>query len=221
MKFVFYEQAGEGSFELKDELFKYLFRTRRHKEGELLFFRNPSEPSTLYSYKVASISSRQALLELVCSETLEVVASRSLHLLWCIIDPKEIERVFPALCEMGVSKISFIYCERSQRSYKLDMPRLRRLEISAMQQCGRSSFMDLEVLGSLDEAFGLYDEVVAFDFDGKSVPDLSDLKRVLVGCEGGFSSKERELFSKIVSFDTPLILRSQSAVLAVVSKVLL
>jgi len=49
------------------------------------------------------------------------------------------------------------------------------------------------------------------------------LKSVVVGCEGGFSDDEIKLFKSddIVGFSTPLILRSQTAVCAVSSKILL
>ncbi len=51
----------------------------------------------------------------------------------------------------------------------------------------------------------------------------SDIKNIVVGCEGGFSSDEVSLFrdSDIVGFQTPLTLRSQSAVCGVVSRILL
>ncbi|WP_434657462.1 16S rRNA (uracil(1498)-N(3))-methyltransferase [Sulfurimonas sp. NW9] len=51
----------------------------------------------------------------------------------------------------------------------------------------------------------------------------SDFTTVLIGCEGGFSAKEKEFLKnqEVFRLDTPMILRSESAVLAVASKILL
>ena len=45
----------------------------------------------------------------------------------------------------------------------------------------------------------------------------------MVGCEGGLTEDEIALFSseKTVGFDTPLVLKSESAVCAVAGKILL
>ena len=50
-----------------------------------------------------------------------------------------------------------------------------------------------------------------------------EIKTIVIGCEGGFSNNERENFDKdfIVGFDSNLILRSETAVLAVCSKIIL
>ena len=36
------------------------------------------------------------------------------------METKNIEKVLPTLNEMGVHEITFIYCERSQKSFKVD-----------------------------------------------------------------------------------------------------
>jgi 16S rRNA (uracil1498-N3)-methyltransferase len=51
----------------------------------------------------------------------------------------------------------------------------------------------------------------------------SEIDTVVIGCEGGLTDAEIKLFDpeKIVGLDTPLILRSESAVVAAASKLLL
>ncbi len=46
---------------------------------------------------------------------------------------------------------------------------------------------------------------------------------MLLGCEGGFSNKERESFDKkrVVGFDSELILKSETAAISAVSKILI
>lgn len=221
MKFIFDDEASKSELYIRGDTFKYLFKVRRHLPNDILEFRNPKNPAMLYSYKVSTLESREAKLALLDTKEVVVQNGKKLHLLWCIIDPKEIEKVLANLCEIGVSKISFIYCKRSQKSYKIDLNRLKRLEIASMQQCGRSTFMEYEILKDLKEAFKKYDNITVFDFSENLLDDYSDTKVALVGCEGGFSDEEKKLFNKAYRFKTPLILRSQSAVVAISSKVLL
>ena len=51
----------------------------------------------------------------------------------------------------------------------------------------------------------------------------NDVKTVLIGCEGGFSEDERQKLESLKRFrlDTPMILRSESAAMAIASKVLI
>ncbi len=62
-----------------------------------------------------------------------------------------------------------------------------------------------------------------FDFCDNILQESSDFETVLIGCEGGFSKDEKELLSSLEVFrlDTPMVLRSESAVVAVASKILL
>ncbi|KIM03703.1 MAG: 16S rRNA methyltransferase, partial [Sulfurovum sp. AS07-7] len=61
------------------------------------------------------------------------------------------------------------------------------------------------------------------NFSQNHISELNDIETIVIGCEGGFTEKEIALFdeSKIVGFDTPLILKSESAVCAVASKILI
>ena len=51
----------------------------------------------------------------------------------------------------------------------------------------------------------------------------NEIKTLVVGCEGGFSKKEREKFNKdfIVGFNSNLILRSETALISASSKIIL
>lgn len=223
MIFTFDEEASKEQIKLKGELFKYLIKVRRHEVGDTILFRNPKNSSTLYSYKVASIDGRDALLCLESSEELVVASKKSLHLAWCVIDPKSIEKVLPSLNEIGIERISFIYCERSQKSFKLDFARFERILQSSMGQCGRSQMMQLDTYKSLKEFIKEYPDTKVFDFCDKILDVKADFATVLIGCEGGFSKAEKELLSsqEVFRLDTPMVLRSESAVIAVASKILL
>ena len=112
MTFVFDERAGENELHVKGELFKYLIKVRRHKEGDSVDFRAEVSPEILHHYVIETVQDREALLRLQQSSKVEVKATKQLHLIWCLIDPKSIEKVLPILNEIGVAKISFVVCQR-------------------------------------------------------------------------------------------------------------
>jgi len=221
--YVFDEDAGDESLILKGELFKYLIKVRRHTLDDELFFRNKEDIKILYKYKIVELEPKKATLELLNSELSEVKAKRDLHIGWCKIDIKSIEKILPSLSEIGVKKITFIDCERSQRNIKLDFKRFDRILETSMQQCGSTQKIELERSKSLEEFIKLNPDAKVFDFAEKILHNGDEIKTVIIGCEGGFSSKEKEFFSSLEVFrlDTQMVLRSESAVMAVASKVIL
>ena len=222
MQFLYHSLSGEALLEVEGEAYKYLFRVRRMKQGSLIETRNLRD-GMLYIYRVQSVGKREALLELVSSQESSVIPSKSLHIGWCIIDPKVVEKSLPSLNEMGVAKITFIKCAYSQANFKIKKERLEKILINSSQQCGRSSLMQIEFANSLNEFLQKNPESYLLDFSENRVSQSGDIETIVVGCEGGLSEDERALFDskKRVGFDTPLILRSESAAVAAASKVLL
>ena len=221
MKYIYIENAGDSELRLEGELYKYLFKVRRHKRGDTIFVRNLRD-DYLYRYRVEEISKKHSIFSLQSKELSIIQADSYLHIGWCIIDNKSIEKVLPTLNEIGVCKISFIYCDRSQKNFKIDIKRLKRIVISSSQQCGRSKIMQFEILESISEYFEKYPASSVLDFGGKSI-SKGDIESILIGCEGGFSEKERSFFQEksIYGLDTQMTLKSESAVIAVSSKCLL
>ncbi len=222
MIYTFHENAGAKHLVLKGELYKYLIKVRRHKLGDLLSFRTSKDIKMLSTYKIRDLDPKKALLELMHKEILEIKSKRDLHIGWCKIDFKSIEKVLPSLSEIGVHKITFIECERSQRNIKIDYKRLDRILEASMQQCGSTHKIILEESKSLKSFITLHGDAKVFDFVEKTLDEISDVHTVVIGCEGGFSQSEKEFLSALEVFrlDTPMVLRSQSAVMAVSSKVL-
>ncbi len=223
MVYVFDERAGEDSFSIKGELYKYLIKVRRHKNGDELSFRNKEKIETLYTYKLVDVEPRNATLELKDKKLFEVKPEKELHIAWCVIDAKSVEKVLPSLCEIGVSRISFIFCERSQKNFKVDMKRYERIVEASMQQSGRSSLMAFDTYKNIETFISEYPDTKVFDFCENILTQESDFSRVLIGCEGGFSLDEKVFLQKqeVFRLQTPMILRSESAVVAVASKILL
>ena len=219
MQFVYHPSSGEETLRIEGEIYNYIFKVRRHKKGEVIAFRNMQD-GWLYFYRIDEVSRREAVLTLVHKEFKEVKPPRYLHLLWCVVDPKTIEKTLPILNEFGVAKITFVYCDRSQKHFKLKFDKLRKILINSSQQCGRSELMELESLESLDEAVKKYKNILFLDFSDKKEKKFYNIQRVCIGPEGGFTEREREMFMDVTGLSTPLILRSESAAVAVSAKVL-
>jgi 16S rRNA (uracil1498-N3)-methyltransferase len=222
MLYLYHEEASKPQLTLTGDEHRYIFKVRRHKVDDVLHLRNLKN-HTIYGYKISYIDKRSSILQLQSSQELEVKADKNLHIAWCVIDPKSVEKVLPSLNEMGVEKITFIYCKRSQKSFKLDFKRLEKILLNSSQQSGRSKMMDLEVAESLEKFLELYPNSKMLNFSKNNFVEKSSFETIVVGCEGGFSQEEIELFKEdnIIGFDTPLVLKSESAVCALASKVLL
>ncbi len=221
--YLFDDEAGCQTLHIKGDLYKYLIKVRRHDEGDELFFRSRENLQILHKYKIDHIQARGIELSLISSNKEEVKSGKPLHIAWCIIDSKSIEKILSSLCEIGVQKISFISSDRSQKNFKLDFKRFNRILEASMQQSGRSSYIEFDTYDSIKDFIYEFPATKVFDFCDKVLQNSADFKTVLIGCEGGFSDKERKLLSSLEVFrlNTPMVLRSESAVIAVASKILL
>jgi len=222
MLYLYHKEASQPQLTLTGDEHRYIFKVRRHKADDLLYLRN-LEDGLLHEYRITTIDKRSVILELQESKTIEVKANSSLHIGWCVIDPKSIEKVLPSLNEMGVEKITFIYCIRSQKSFKIDFKRLEKILLNSSQQSGRSQMMQLEMADDLEGFLAEYPQSRMLNFSENSFISSTELDTIVIGCEGGFHEDEVALFEadNIIGFDTPLVLKSESAVCAVASKILL
>jgi len=221
--YIFDKNAGASHLSIKGEIYKYLVKVRRHQIGDELRFRSQENMQTLHNYKIVLLDAKSLEMELLSSQEEVVQAQKKLHIAWCVIDSKSIEKVLPSLCEIGVSKISFIFCHRSQKNFKLDFNRYKRIMEASMQQCGRSTYIEFDTYKDIAAFIAAFPDTKVFDFCDKVLGNGNDFKRVLIGCEGGFSKDEKEFLKsqEVFRLDTPMVLRSESAVLAVASKILL
>ncbi|MDQ7044906.1 MAG: 16S rRNA (uracil(1498)-N(3))-methyltransferase [Sulfurimonas sp.] len=221
--YILLDEIPKEELIIKGEIFKYLVKVRRHGVGDTIAFRSKKEMDTLFEYEIIDIQNRNMELKRISSTHQVVASQKELHIGWCLIDAKSIEKILPSLSEIGVSKISFISCERSQKNFKLDTKRFNRILEASMQQCGRSTYIEFDTYKDIRAFIKEFPQTKVFDFTDKTLDEYTDIKTVLIGCEGGFSQNERALLKEqdIFRLNTPMILRSESAVMAVASKVLL
>ena len=143
MQFTYDINCGDSTLEISEDTYKYLIKARRHKIDDEIYFRNLND-NLIYLYKLISISRRTAIFSLVNSEEKILENKNELHLGWCLVDPKTVEKYLASLNELGVSKITFIFCEYSQKNFKLNIEKLEKILVNSSSQCGRSSVIKLE-----------------------------------------------------------------------------
>jgi len=222
MQYLYHPDASAPQLELTGDTHRYLFKVRRHRAGEVIALRNLQD-GILYSYLIETMDKKTALLSLQTQQHMDIAARYMLHIGWCMIDPKSIEKSLPMLNESGVERITFIYCERSQKQFRLDFDRLEKILLNSSQQSGRSQQMQLASADSIEAFIMQYPQSYLLHFSEQNLSEGNEIETIVVGCEGGLTDAEIKLFDpeKIVGLDTPLILRSESAVVAVASKLLL
>ena len=126
MQFVYFPNPASQISITGDE-HKYLFKVRRIKKDELVKIRNLKD-DYLYIYKIESINKKEAILSLIEKKLSPNKPKKPFHLAWCVIEPKNIEKTLPALNEIGISKITFVYCDYSQKNFKIKLERIENFQ---------------------------------------------------------------------------------------------
>ncbi|MCT7509660.1 16S rRNA (uracil(1498)-N(3))-methyltransferase [Aliarcobacter cryaerophilus] len=223
MQFIYDKNAKNELLKIEDENYNYIVKARRHKLDDILDFRN-LEDDFLYSYKISQIDKKSLFLNLLKKEEKIIENSKKIHLAWCVIDPKTIYENIASLNELGVDKITFVYSDFSQKNFKINFEKLEKILINSSSQCGRSSIIKLDIYKNIDTFIKDNPDTYFLDFSQTSIDSkVLDIKTLMIGTEGGFSKRERELFNKnfIVGFSSNLILKSQTAIISATSKIIL
>jgi 16S rRNA (uracil1498-N3)-methyltransferase len=223
MQFIYDKNAKNELLKIEDENYNYIVKARRHKLDDILDFRN-LEDDFLYSYKISQIDKKSLFLNLLKKEEKIIENSKKIHLAWCVVDPKTIYENIASLNELGVDKITFVYSDFSQKNFKINFEKLEKILINSSSQCGRSSIIKLDICKNIDTFITDNPDTYFLDFSQTSIDSkVLDIKTLMIGTEGGFSKRERELFNKnfIVGFSSNLILKSQTAIISATSKIIL
>ncbi|HEC1785506.1 TPA: 16S rRNA (uracil(1498)-N(3))-methyltransferase [Campylobacter lari] len=217
MQFLYHPQSGTASLELENEAFLHL-KARRIKVSDKIILKNLKD-FYAYTYECIELSRRSCVLNLLDKKEEKQELKTYTHLALAVIDPKVIEKTLPFLNELGVAKLSFVYMEYSQKNFKLDFKRMEKILIESSQQCGRASLMELESFDDFKKFQQAYENIVLIDFEGEDLMNFDPGRYVfLVGTEGGFSQKEREINIKRAKLQANYILKAQTALIGVASK---
>lgn len=217
MKYLLHQECGRDELAVRGDEYKYIVKARRHGIGDLIAFRSRERLDEECLYRLERLDGKQAFFRLENRKSSPARPIRFFHIGWCIVDPKSIEKVLPMLCELGVGKITFIHCRRSQKNFRLDYERLERIMESSLMQSGRSVAVTFEESPGLSAFLKSYPDSAVFDFNGEVLGKDEVFENVVIGCEGGFDEIERKMFDThpCRKFSSPIVLRSETAVVAV------
>ncbi|TKX30796.1 16S rRNA (uracil(1498)-N(3))-methyltransferase [Campylobacter estrildidarum] len=218
MQFLYHQKAGEDFLKLKGEEFSHL-KARRVKENEILILRN-LEDEFAYTYQISNLERHSCELHFLSKENKTTCKNTTLNLALAVIDVKILEKTLPFLNELGVKTLHLVFTEFSQRNFKIDLKRLEKIIIASCEQCGRESKMKMQIYNNIRNFYEKFPEAVLVDFEGES-KEFDPSKIYFIGPEGGFSQSEKKMFKEKIGLKVSNILKSQSAIIAIASKILL
>ena len=252
MIFLFSSDSGkpEISIEKRNENFLYLSKVKRYALGDTILLSN-LEDGKFYKYEFIEFSKKNIILQ-KCLDLVETNCNSSLlnpdknkknnsslHLFWGICDIKTIQKTLPFLNEIGVEKITFVECERTQGNFLPPLKKgiekggkLQKILEQSCQQSGRNLRMMLEI-SSFEKVISgecniSLQNLFICDFPAPKVfpPNIENNASVFIGPEGGFSEKEKKSFQEnfsenIYQFSASNVLRSETAVIGICGKILL
>ncbi|MDD4989260.1 MAG: RsmE family RNA methyltransferase [Candidatus Pacebacteria bacterium] len=159
--------------------------------------------------------------KIVRSEKVKNIPKREIYLFASLIKKDKFEWVLEKGTEIGVTHFIPIISERSEKK-SLNIERARKIIQEASEQSGRGILPELHNVMTLENALSSTSgEIIAFDFSGIPFKDFklqSDICKIFIGPEGGWSERELKKFiekgAKIVSLGGQ-VLRAETASLVV------
>ncbi len=227
MNLFFTQEIQNNIAKFEEEEARHLIVLRK-KIGDTIHFTDGK--GVFYDGKIIEINKKNILLT-IDNQRIEVEKNQKLHI--AIAPTKNIDRIewfLEKSTEMGISELTFLLCQNSERD-KIRLDRLEKIVESAMKQSLQATLPKINDLikfdafikqnFSFDEKNKGYiaycnDEQLPFYPIGKGVNQL-----VLIGPEGDFSQKEVESAKKAnfqgISLGTNR-LRTETAGLLVASR---
>jgi 16S rRNA (uracil1498-N3)-methyltransferase len=153
-----------------------------------------------------------------------VLPSRETYLFASLVKKDNFEWIIQKATELGVSHIIPIISDRTEKK-DLNIARAKRIITEACEQSGRGILPVLHEMLELEQALHTYKNIISIAWHTNAnrfvSQDLVDIIGVYIGPEGGWSDKEIETFNnhgvQIRSLG-PQVLRSETAVIAVLSR---
>ena len=186
----------EKSFWVHDErLMNQWLRVLRYRVGdELVLF----DDSVERLYKITKIEAPDSVhLELVTEMDRELPI-KHVYLLWSLLKKDKNDWVLQKATELGVRNFVPVIADRSEKT-GFDVERAQKIVIEAAEQCGRADIPEVREPITVDEAVSEYAGLPLFICEQAEAEPNSILEKagVLIGPEGGWSDREKELFASM------------------------
>ena len=185
----------EHNFWFKHEaLYHQWTRVLRFQAGREVSLFNDQYEERLY--KIVKIGDDAIQLELV-TELVGKQPATDLYLCFSLLKKDKNDWVLQKATELGVRHFVPLLCDRTEKT-GFDEERARKIVIEAAEQCGRVDIPRVrEPLGpeKLIAELGETMPIFIMEQGGDSAPSHTDKAAVLIGPEGGWSDKEKQLFA--------------------------
>jgi len=198
MPCFFQEDLSQNSFTLSLEETKHIAKSMRLKEGDIVWITDGK--GTLAKSSLTNIYKDTCVVEILERTYFDKSAQKQLHLAVAPTkNPDRIEWLVEKAVEIGVSQISFIICDRSERKH-VDLSRLHRVAIAALKQSNETWLPELKTYSfaqfmNENSAVKMAKFIACCGDKEKSI-DISDIKYhhkdavFLIGPEGDFTPQE-------------------------------
>ncbi|MAJ37744.1 MAG: 16S rRNA (uracil(1498)-N(3))-methyltransferase [Flavobacteriaceae bacterium] len=191
--------ATDKTFEFDSSESKHILKVLRHQKGDEIVLNNGQ--GLVFKAQITEVSLKKCSVQLL--ECIQRDPSNySVHI--AIAPTKSIDRFewfLEKAVELGIGCISPIICDHSERRH-LKMERMNRIILSGFKQSMQAFLPQINEPVSLDDFLkkttcdhGYYGDCLAStrnDFFHHIVPEKATL--IIIGPEGDFSTRERNLF---------------------------
>ncbi len=187
------------NFWLHDErLINQWRRVLRFQQGQEIVLFDGVQHERLY--KLTEISDREAHLELI-TDYQRKLPSKEIYLFWSLLKKDKNDWVLQKATELGVSHFIPLLADRSEKTgFNLD--RAKKIVIEAAEQCGRSDIPAIREPMTTETAINDYKEKIQLficeqsEDSELSAPDSQLAAGVILGPEGGWTDREKDIFKQ-------------------------
>jgi len=132
MPYFFQENLNQDSFILTAEEAKHISKSMRLKEGDTIWITDGK--GTRAKAVLTSVRKESCEVEIAERYSVEQLHSNRFHLVVAPTkNPDRMEWLVEKAVEIGVSQITFVICERSERKH-IELNRLYRIAVAALKQ---------------------------------------------------------------------------------------
>lgn len=196
----------------------------RFRQGQQVVLFDGAQHERLYVLN--ELSSTIAKLELI-TDFVRKTPAREVYLFWSLLKKDKNDWVLQKGTELGVSHFMPLLAERSEKT-GFDTERAAKIVMEAAEQCGRSDIPTVRQPLLLQTALHEFSSKIPLfvceqhDLTKPQKPNYKEVG-VLIGPEGGWSDKEKQLFTTQEVGRLPLgdfTLRAETACVVAAAKLL-
>ena len=198
MPYFFQIDLSQNSLTLSPEESKHITKSLRLKEGDFIWITDGK--GTLAKSTLTSVFKDSCTVAITERNFHNISATKKLHLAVAPTkNPDRMEWLVEKAVEIGVSQISFIICDRSERK-NVDLNRLQRIAVAALKQSQGTWLPEIKTLSFsqfIDENKKINaDRFIAYCDDKEQSIMIANIKYehgdaiFLIGPEGDFTPQE-------------------------------